>query len=690
MSSKRGSWRASSQGSRWGGGSRSSHSVRSTGLQDSRPCRHFLRGACNFGSRCRYSHDRSQDGTNRDSLAADELVSPEQAEVRTAYFDWRRLLRTPPNRFSGGDLLLAGLWADAVNILDESGREWHQMLAKDLVNDDFFGRQYINATIALDVFTDDSTKRSAADDFIKVLTHPSLVDCLSVRTYVAELYSIAGGANGVTALDFIAQYCRGLVICRKKFPTIYTLANIEDNLRRVSSLVGELLRRRQRLAFQDSVAELFVAVDDVADLLKTPQTMGLHVACTDHIATLRRMVELSASRLTAATDPSNGRAGINMFTPSRPGPAFPIELELPGGRHDNDHLDIGLIKIFPTVNEVMSTRDDFLPSTDFRQPHFFDDPIQRYLDTHFRLLRYDIFSPFVNYLHQTLLSFSDGAGTFNVHDGNVRAYVYHTAAISHVSVDDKRGFEAHISFSSPQYVRQKSASERRAWWEQSKRLEQGTLMCFLCTVDDRPMPLLLVVSDKSTDPSHSNNLVSEAHKGTISAKLATSDRPNLELLTRMYHHKNKGVLIDFPDLIPATFKPILENLKEMMLQTLPLREWIVPDATGVQDAPRTIPPPRYARKAGFAFSLGSILQDKTRSLTLSATAVRDDAALLECLVAETGLDLGQAAALIVALTTEYALIQGPPGTGKSYLGVKLLQVLLASKDLAGLGPVVVM
>ncbi|KAL8310438.1 hypothetical protein RB597_010324 [Gaeumannomyces tritici] len=438
------------------------------------------------------------------------------------------------------------------------------MLVRDLVDETSFGPQYINATIALD--TDKSIMRSIADDFIKVMVHPSLLDCLSVGTYVGELYHIAGGANGAATLDFIANYCEGLLLSYKRIPKIHTP---------------------------------------------------------------------------------------------------------------------------PTVDEVLSTWDDFLPSTDFRQPHFCDDPVQRYLDTHFRLLRYDTFYPFVDFLHQALLSFTGGVSPLNVQDGNVRAYVYYAAAISHFSVDDKRGFESHISFSSPHYLRQKSAGERRTWWEQSRRLEQGAMVCFVCTIDGQPTPLLFVVSDKSTNPSQKHNLVSEAHRGTISTRLATPERKDLELLTRIYHYKINGILIDLPDLIPATFKPILENLQDMMLHTIPCRKWIIPDLANTWNPPDTIPPPRYARGTGFAFRLDPILQGRVRSLALSATASKDDATVLDRLVAETGLDRGQAAAFVAALTTEYALLQGPPGTGKSYLGVKLLQVLLACKSSAGLGPIVV-
>ncbi|KAL8365909.1 hypothetical protein RB595_004608 [Gaeumannomyces hyphopodioides] len=705
MSSWRGLRRASLQGWRGGGRSSDSHGRRSsdshsrrssdshgrrhTHNQESPPCRHFQRGTCSYGARCRYSHDRTQDsGTTRDTHANDESETLEQTEARSAYFDWKRLLRLPPSLYGSGLSSLARFWDSAADILDGDGRDWHQMLVRDLVDETSSGRQYINTTIALDVMAEDST-RSIADNFIKVMAHPSLLDCLSVGTYVGELYHIASGANGAAALDFIAKYCNGLLSSYERTPRTHTLENIEASLQRTSTLVGELLRRRRLAALQDGLTELFVAMDSVADLLNIPGMASSYTVCTDRIATLRRMVELSAARLTAATDLSNGQSGPVASTASRPSYAFPIELELPSGRHDNDHLDIGRIKIYPTADEVLSTRDDFLPSTDFRQPHFYDDPVQRYLDTHFRLLRHDTLRPFVDFLHQVLLSFTDGATPLNVLDGNVRAYIYHGAAISRLLVDDKRGFESHVSFSSPHHLRQKSANERQAWWEESKRLEQGTMVCFVCAVGGRPTPLLLVVSDKSTDPLEDDNLVSDAHRGTISTRLATPERKDLELLTCIYHHKINGILIDLPDLIPATFKPILENLQNMMLSTLPFRTWIIPDLASTRSPPGVIPPPRYARRAGFAFHLDSILQDRDGSLTLPATVSKGDTTLLSRLVAETGLDRGQAAALIAALTTEYALLQGPPGTGKSYLGVKLLQVLLACKQSADLGPIVV-
>ena len=46
---------------------------------------------------------------------------------------------------------------------------------------------------------------------------------------------------------------------------------------------------------------------------------------------------------------------------------------------------------------------------------------------------------------------------------------------------------------------------------------------------------------------------------------------------------------------------------------------------------------------------------------------------------ELNLDASQREALLTALTRKVAVIQGPPGTGKTYLGLKIVQVLLDNR-----------
>ena len=45
-----------------------------------------------------------------------------------------------------------------------------------------------------------------------------------------------------------------------------------------------------------------------------------------------------------------------------------------------------------------------------------------------------------------------------------------------------------------------------------------------------------------------------------------------------------------------------------------------------------------------------------------------------------GLDPSQAEALYGALTQKLAIIQGPPGTGKTFLGLKIVEILLRNKS----------
>ncbi|KAK6850516.1 hypothetical protein PG987_000150 [Apiospora arundinis] len=159
---------------------------------------------------------------------------------------------------------------------------------------------------------------------------------------------------------------------------------------------------------------------------------------------------------------------------------------------------------------------------------------------------------------------------------------------------------------------------------------------------------------------------------------------------RMYTERSEGVLVELPGLIPATFSTVLENLQRMIsLGELPFQEWIIPKLEDPASRTRNLEPPRYARAAGFRFSLDPIANGVGPPLSLSATSSPDDASLINHLESRLTLDRGQCQALVAALTQEFSLIQGPPGTGKSYLGVQLIRVLLSCKKKANTGPIVI-
>ena len=277
--------------------------------------------------------------------------------------------------------------------------------------------------------------------------------------------------------------------------------------------------------------------------------------------------------------------------------------------------------------------------------------------------------------------------------GNMHAHSYSEASVRHLTFSKKEGLEVTLSFPQPIYMRKKSVSERRRWWEESKRMEEGSLLCLLTHEGQTSSLHFLTVSQKTTDSKDKHGLASDGYYASITAKLAArQNQTQLKSLIRLSITKSKfNLLIEFPRVLLATFIPTLESIQQMQsVSQLPFADWIIPNSTTgryVNVPELRVPPPLYARAAGFRFDLKAILQDPTTTLALGAGA--NDRNIPRELKQLTSLDHGQCEALITALTREFALIQGPPGTGKSHLGVHIMKVLITNKSKAELGPIVV-
>ncbi|PVH97235.1 hypothetical protein DM02DRAFT_533617, partial [Periconia macrospinosa] len=373
---------------------------------------------------------------------------------------------------------------------------------------------------------------------------------------------------------------------------------------------------------------------------------------------------------------------------------YPRDIVMPGERHDNDKADITKINIFPTRAEIMSDAREFLPSTDPDQPHFLTSKLERQIDTHFRLLRHDTFGKLkdaLGGLMKNIISDPNQLTNPRLEFGDTRTYTYSNAFVSYLMLNSRGGLQARISFLQPYSIRRGSTMDRRKWWEESRRLEEGVLLSFICIQGSTVQHLFFTVAERSTETRNNNSLTHKDNTATVTIKLATQDQPAVEALLELSRQKIRGVLLEFPHVLPATFVPVLENLQNMQrLSRLPFREWILPDrADGPPGVKLDVPPPLYARHAGFAFPLASILNPGASTMSLHPSSSGNDPFLVAELEARTELDHGQCVALVAALTREFAFIQGPPGTGKSYLGVKLMKVLLDVKRRAHLGPIVV-
>ncbi|CAJ2505937.1 Uu.00g000670.m01.CDS01 [Anthostomella pinea] len=601
------------------------------------------------------------------------------------YFDWKRSIRrgvTSPDCLDQGTCLQ--LWQEALAVLNIDSQEFQQNLARDLVDDDFLGLESVIMTATVCTKSSDTDKvLRTVKPFLQVITHPALLDCISVDSFVGTIYRVLGGkADGEQAIALFRSIARKLA-AHAASDTATTASPVSEMLSLTLKAMYEFLARQPKARLHDDITSVVESMDGLADPI-APSCPGAEShSIKAQIDVVRRKIAMATSRL--VREESAGDVAL----PYRVRSAFPKEMTMPGGRHDNDVADIAQIQILPTYLEIMSYEEEYLPSTDLLQPHFLQDPVQRHIDASFRLLRHDIFGSVKDVLSELLSHDGSQHEPRALAKNDMRAHTYSQASIQHIFISEKRGLEAIVSFVAPQQAR-KSKAEQRRWWTESSRLEEGSLVCFVSANARTKIILFVEVVVKSTEDARggkpTSSLAFEKSSPSITVKVATSNRDNLNLLTRIHGEKTHGVLVDFHNLIPATFDPILRNLQQMMGEgQVRFQQWILPKANSTAVEYASIPPPMYARRPGFAFNLGSITNNGYRV----ALKPSDWTGSTQILEAHTTLDRGQCHGLLAALSREYALIQGPPGTGKSYVGVQLVRVLLDNKDKARLGPILI-
>ncbi|TLS25023.1 hypothetical protein PpBr36_07472 [Pyricularia pennisetigena] len=640
---------------------------------------------------------QQRDQNHPQNNASKPKQTEEQIQARSAFFEWQALLSSDPSYDKlDAHRKLARFWASALGVLNNNFREWHQWLAKDLVSDELSGLKYVRSTINFQA-ENETVKLDVVRPFLEVITHHELLNCLSIEAHVGTIYSFICGSDGTRAVDFITSVCQDLLILATKEPNEKARHDGNQVLRLLIEAIEQLLEKEMKARLNDNLGQIFDLLDRVSVKFNPDEPGG----ATSVVTPLRRYAGRCArlAKGLAETQPST--------IPTRPSAVqstFPLQLSRAGGRHDNDHEDITKIRLLPTTAEIMSNEAEYLPSTNWTVPHVFEEPVQRHLDTHFRLLRHDTFGPINMLLHGFMLN---KCSLSWLQKQETRAHAYSGAHLNHIFVD-KRGLGITLSFLRPADTRKLSLAEQRKWWESSSRLDDGVLVAFVVSSDSQTSVLFFTVAPASQDTrggnsktdgeaadgkvgSKSHMLVPNQGLPQVAVKLVERTDQDTKLLLRLYDEGTEGFLIEFPSIIPATFAPILRNLQTMIGRcNLAFSRWILPMAEEEQqDLSAVIPPPEYARASGFKFRLDTITTDRDPLELDPSSSLVDNEELFRVLESRTGLDRGQCEGLAAALTREYALIQGPPGTGKSYVGVQLTRALLACKSKASLGPIMV-
>ena len=435
---------------------------------------HFQRGRCHYGERCRFSHDVNKAVDFKPNPAVYHPAA-DGLNARNQYFDWKRHLR---NGILGSGYSrreheeIVQFWNGALEILESDSRENHQFLAKDLVDDNLYGHDFILASADADNPEGARPIPAYNEPFLKVITHTSLLNCLSVDSFVGTLYTSFGGTNGDRAIRYLRSVCQGLMCKGEEINESLPVISL-DMMKLVLNALYQLLSMVRRAQFHD----------ELPALLHLTRELGSKMTETCSKADLdgfESRIEIMQSLTTSANR--------SLFTPrvheensQKTGAvlsSFPMDMQIPGGRHDNDLAEISEIQILPTYGEIISGNSEYLPSTNFLQPHFLADPLQRYIDSTFRLLRHDIFGSVKDILRD-LLQQNDLTQNFYLSGNDSGAHFYLGAQFKQIFISERNELEATVSFFAPSQLRKKSSNEQCRWWQDSNRLEEGSLVCFL-------------------------------------------------------------------------------------------------------------------------------------------------------------------------------------------------------------------
>ncbi|CAI5492240.1 unnamed protein product, partial [Closterium sp. Naga37s-1] len=397
----------------------------------------------------------------------------------------------------------------------------------------------------------------------------------------------------------------------------------------------------------------------------------------------------------------------------------PGELSLAGHpRHDNDHADISAISVAPTMEEVLCDVPPYLPRNNVEERHHLPaGSVGRHVDIQFRLLRHDLVAPLWNKAFFLLESLkrecstreSRSASREGAMTGLVKAdrsllkglavnmkgmvgfssddmdmYMLQDVRVLSINADKKNGVYFFIDFLEPPISQGHHACSRMEFWEHTKRLQNGSLVCLWIQdihQDNMEAPGRQKLVFATITARDTRRLANQ--RPQIGVQPCQNNRFSAELLELISHDgsANKRVFMLEAHGSYFAYEPILKALQNISEASFPFSEYIC-DAP---DSPKTKLPAYVDDSMHYDLSL--LVQTKASPsqqevspddwFSIINVPISDpDEFPIDLLMRCTSLDHPQCTALQAGLTQEFALIQGPPGTGKTFVGIKLVEVLL--------------
>ncbi|KAI0448301.1 hypothetical protein F5B21DRAFT_522698 [Xylaria acuta] len=666
-----------------------------------KPCLAFKRGNCRFATRCKFSHDLASDTQAGNRHTGPSTTTHSQrpnpgGRDEGDLGEWKRLHRKgrhSPNRAAcdrffelavklvDGD---PGGLQEAVRLLaDEDGLAYIRLLVERHIPDAAgnHAMQGIWANQMQPLFT--------------VITHQHVAGSALLEQPVAAIYNFMQGV-GSRRMKIIFYFAINLVQSApitSQSVTVGSAASKPVIVEACLAVLSKMIDCNANNIVDETFKTVVQRIDSILKNFDKTSDNYLILQSQKWIGYINRRIEVGDELPSSEARTAQSLESRAEFTVPK---NLPGRLSASGRRHDNDHADITNISILPTHDEIVSAREEYLPSND---PTSFHRPgIIGRLDREFRLLREDTIGQLRDVVRDLLEEIQGRKQTQRCGGQGLRTYTYKDAEIIHASFDRVNGLELLVTF--PQPVNNTTRQRRRDWWAQSKRLQPGALVCIISydgsvlfcvvaeatviTTDEKVRGSWRTDTAEETSGQNKLSLAEDDADAYVHLNIAEFKDNNFRQALRWYQNvgpKSKRCLVEFPGVLLASFQHTLEALQRMSkAPDVPFVDLIAPTVhrAGVVD----IPPPQYATKPGFYFDLSCLTKDRTQ-LRFSPTQHLDPQILMK----QSTLDETQSLALLSSLSRSLALIQGPPGTGKSYTGEKIIKVLLANKGKGKLGPI---
>lgn len=659
-----------------------------------KPCEHFAKNRCNRGAACKFSHDPDDIAAFK-ARAPDPECNQEKQSTEAEFRRWRYNIPEEPSemRKLGSDV--NGFWQKAYQLTTGDLSVRQQVI-------DLFasagGLKRIEELLdqTSSDLTDPQLERiftARLLPFFQMLTNPDVCDSPLLQskfgTILNYIYGF-GGQRAVSTFTAVARHLSSLML------TLPSKDVHEDNILAFECSVV-LFDKVTKLNTPSQVHKgLAPIANSISALVEDTPSDHLTFALRktkEHLGRLNTRLKIGQDRPQMAGEaPKQGP--VPTFKVSKDGPGIQSE---DGPRHDNDNIDIREISILPTLQEIQSSRIEYLPSADPHDWHVVG--LGGLLDRNFRLLREDTVGQLrdaAKFELERLQHPRRQADIQRRHQGP-RCNVYENAKLQDIAFDPRAAMEIVLRFGQPHVLHSKSERQRRDWWEASKRLAAESLLCLLgsdgtaifFTVAQEPRDFKHKDAEleRARGRLHNNyDLYSDPLYAHVIVQLVTQDDSRTFFKRLIGNHNTRFSIVEFSGVLLASFLPTLQSMQHMSSSLdLPFAGIIAPVSTSADpNQVVEVPLPAYATRPGFTFNLSGLTTDGTDVRLLPGKRIAET---VEELQAHTTLDAGQAEALASSLSRSLALIQGPPGTGKSHTGLQILRSLLANKANIKMGPI---